>query len=307
VTGLTETSPVWRDLQDAIKVAAGVPRAGIGELSERLYLDWYLSAQMSEPAVGPPNPVDCSPADALRAAHFDSETWSTGWTFHRPAGGDQVVVSCGASKRLVHRVDLLPDSRPCIPPRPGDKVSVVERRDFVQEDGSCWFSSSGNWDETKAETDMVRLYLNVALRHAPAVLTEVTRVLSQTVDGYSLKVWLAETGRSDGMVIYLRGADAAVAVRALGEVRHLVEPLLRPATPRFALRLGDGFALAEDPGEEESFGQNRCRLVAEALLRHQDSDRSVLALADYLVLAGLDLKRPYTNRGTCRRYEGEPQ
>lgn len=305
MTGLTENLPVWRDLQDAIEVAAGAPGADSGELHNRLYLDWFLRVQEPGPAVGPPEPVDSSPADALRAAHFDSGTWTAGWTAHQPAG-DQVLVSRGTSERLVNRVDLLPDRRPCLPPRPGDTVSVVNRRDFVQQDGSCWFSASGDWDETKTETDMVRLYLNVALRHAPAVLTEVSRVLSQTLEGYCLKVWLTDTGRSDGIVIYLRGADVAPAVQALGDVHSLVEPLLRPATPRFTLRLGKGFALAEDPGGGESFGQNRCRLVCEALLRREASDRNVRVLADDLMIAQLDLGRPYTNRGSSRRYEGEP-
>ena len=42
---------------------------------------------------------------------------------------------------------------------------------------------------------------------------------------------------------------------------------LRPGTPALTKPLGEGIGLAEDPPGGDSFGMNRCGLLAEAMVR----------------------------------------
>jgi hypothetical protein len=41
---------------------------------------------------------------------------------------------------------------------------------------------------------------------------------------------------------------------------------MRPGTPVFTKFLAPGLGLAEDPGQGDSFGQHRCRLLADAMI-----------------------------------------
>ncbi len=50
----------------------------------------------------------------------------------------------------------------------------------------------------------------------------------------------------------------------VADAHRRIEPWLRPASPALTKPLAPGLALAEDPGAgTESFGMNRCRLLAE--------------------------------------------
>lgn len=304
MTGLADRAPVWRDLQDTVDVAARASEGDLQTLIDHLYLHWYLGVREPAQPSGPPTPVDASPADALRAAHHESDLWLSGWVVDRPVNGDWIIVSRGSERRLVHRVDVVPDRRSCLPPRPGESVAVASRRDFVHDDGSCWSSASGNWEDSIADNGMSRLYWNVSLQHAPDLLSRLTRSLAGLVAGYALKVWLADTGRPDALVVYIRDSDAPVVLPAMLELHPSVRELLRTPSPRLTLHLAKGLGFAEDPGGGESFGQNRCRLVAQALgaTAGEAEAHRVRAVAEHLSFTGVDLERPYLRPGSVRRY-----
>src|SRR5436305_14389954 len=54
-------------------------------------------------------------------------------------------------------------------------------------------------------------------------------------------------------------------VELLVDVYQAVKDNLKPETPLFTKRLAAGLGFAEDPGNGESFGMSRCRIVAEGL------------------------------------------
>ena len=68
--------------------------------------------------------------------------------------------------------------------------------------------------------------------------------------------------------------------------------------PVFTKTLAPGLGVAEDPGYTESFGQHRCRLLAEGLVRgheqriHNLEDR-LRVVSDCFRAEGLDLDPPF--------------
>jgi len=77
---------------------------------------------------------------------------------------------------------------------------------------------------------------------------------------------------------------------------------LKPSVPLFAKPLRPGIAVADDPGGGQSFGMNRCGILAEAMVQawHRGESRPEAQLAivearfaDY----GLTLDRPYLASG----------
>jgi hypothetical protein len=97
----------------------------------------------------------------------------------------------------------------------------------------------------------------------------------------------AAFGRVDAAVLYL--PRSALATPALPRFHARIAPWLREETPPFARRLGRGVAWADDASERESFGQSRCRILAEGLSRG-DADAAFRA-------EGLDPRRPHLAPG----------
>src|SRR5262245_55857332 len=71
--------------------------------------------------------------------------------------------------------------------------------------------------------------------------------------------------RADAGVLFLRRHDRARIDPLIARITAAVAEGLRPEVPLFTKRLADGLGFAEDPAGSLSFGQHRCRLVAEAL------------------------------------------
>jgi lantibiotic modifying enzyme len=77
--------------------------------------------------------------------------------------------------------------------------------------------------------------------------------------------------------------------------------------PAFTRLLAPGLGLAEDPGDGDSFGMHRCRLLADALVTaHEQGAHSVEARVDAVLdrfaREGINPDRPYLNPGSDDRY-----
>ena len=91
---------------------------------------------------------------------------------------------------------------------------------------------------------------------------------------------------------------------ALGGIYGDIQELLRAATPAFTLRLARGLALAENPRNGESFGWDRCALVAEALVEKARAGQRIEleGVARRFARRGLTLDRPYLEEGSQQEY-----
>ena len=298
--------PVWRDVLAAAEVARAAPAGE--DLAETLYRAWYLGVHgVDQPlAVGVPTAADINLLDALRAAHVDTGRWSDGWTVRAVSNRGRVLAAAGDRERVLHRIDVLPDARPCLPPRPGDPVRVTARRDFRDEGGGFWFAVGGDWDETALPPDLVRVYWHLSRAGAPAFVHSLTRALDEGRVPHSLKVACSDPplDRPDGAVLYVEERHADAALAAVARTWPAVAASLRPAVPRLTLELARGVGLAEDPGTGESFGQHRCGLVAAALAGSADRalEEAASSVLEAFDAAGIDPTRPHLRPGSSREY-----
>jgi lantibiotic modifying enzyme len=114
--------------------------------------------------------------------------------------------------------------------------------------------------------------------------------------------------RRDAGVVYVRRTDYRVAAELLGRVYAEVSIHLRPGTPVFTKPLAPGVGLAEDPGGGESFGRNRCHLLADGLIIASEQGKKALGLrlqtvADRFAGEGINLAEPFLNPGSVDDYE----
>jgi hypothetical protein len=168
----------------------------------------------------------------------------------------------------------------------------------------------GHEDEPEdAARPIVRVYWHLTSSIAPTAIHAVTSRLNRLAVPFRMKV-LSEPAsyvRADAGVLYLGKEHYKKAESAIGEAYFTVRSGLRPETPLFVKRLAPGLGLAEDPGEQDtSFGQHRCRLVAQALWRCHTSglrsEQRVAEIAAEFERVGLRLEQPYLEAGSQDEY-----
>jgi hypothetical protein len=251
----------------AVALASGAPGAGAPELAEHLYASWYALGVADEI---PSAPASLPPtlAEMLRAAHAGSRRWEPGWVAERVGAAGRVVARRGTEVRLLDRPDYVGIDRLGLLPRPGDALVVSGRHDIVDIGGGWWRTAAAGWRWHTPPPGLVRLYWHAGVEGLPALVGGLTAELADEGDPWLLKCALAPAvhARADATVAYLtldtvrRRANALVglaprALRAGGDRR-----------PPLTLMVAPGLAAAFDPGGGESFGEHRCRLVAETVI-----------------------------------------
>ncbi|HWH00061.1 MAG TPA: T3SS effector HopA1 family protein [Pilimelia sp.] len=192
------------------------------------------------------------------------------------------------------------------PPRLGDTVSVrfpPERR----YSNPGWYVAIGEAGLRRPGAPVVRLYYALsAADAAPQFLAAVASLLNERAVPFHLKVANHPDGfdRNDPVVVYLARPDWDAHRGALERLHAGFRARLRDAGPCFAYRLDRGWSMAAEPtgagARGVSFGQHRCMLVAEGLLRGWSAGAPTVAereraILERLVEAGLDPDRPYLN------------
>ncbi|QWZ07572.1 hypothetical protein KRR39_19400 [Nocardioides panacis] len=149
---------------------------------------------------------------------------------------------------------------------------------------------------------LVRLHLSVDPRTALHAVGAVTH----RAQGWEHPWQLTSTALGGDLpapesTVLLLPTASLLPLRA--EVVALVEdlrPFLAVGVPALTLPIGRGAALSENPADGRTFGENRCRLVAEAVIgsmrvhHRAQVDRAIARFA----AAGVDPERPYLEQRT---------
>lgn len=139
---------------------------------------------------------------------------------------------------------------------------------------------------------VVRLYWNLRADGAVPFVAAATRLLNSADAAFRLKVLNDPSAfsRCDAAVIYLARDDYPELADLTLALHAEVEGFLSPRTPVFTDKVAPGVGFAEDPGTTESFGEHRCRLLADALVRsHEQESVPLAAVEERFARDGIDL------------------
>src|SRR4029077_1342710 len=157
---------------------------------------------------------------------------------------------------------------------------------------------------------LVRIYWHLDLAGAPALIRALSARLNFFQIPFRLKcsVMPGQYDRTDVAVVYLAKRLFPFVADLLREVYPVVRPHLGPEVPFFTRRLAPGVGIAEDPATGESFGQHRCRLLAEAcwscfLRGDQEVGSRREELRALAAVRGADPERLHLNAGSLDCYE----
>lgn len=282
-------------------------------LQVQLYTDFYgrgFATPSSREAAGVPVRGRVPFVEELSAANSGAGHWQDGWKVHA-IEENEVMVQRDGLNLWVRRKDCS---------NPGDhhlasgqcirlrlpKESVTASPGFYMAHGNAGL----NDDDSQG---IVRVYLNLTAEGAIQFMKQATLRLNLARLPFDLKALNDRQGysRCDAVVLYIRKRSYHGVADILREIYPSISVHLKQRTPVFTKALVPGIGLAEDPGQGMSFGEHRCRLVAEGIVRAREQGKKSLrerfrVVADHLAGEGVDLERPYLNPGSSHDYEFEP-
>jgi hypothetical protein len=160
---------------------------------------------------------------------------------------------------------------------------------------------------------LVRLYWNLTSEAVPRLIEDATARLNRARIGFRLKV-VNEPGRytrCDAGILYVSRRHYQQVIAPMIEVYERLSNGLRPQVPAFTKQLAPGLGLAEGPGDGESFGMHRCKLLADGVIRGQELgfgsiDERLRIVAARFEEEGIGLDAPFLNPGSSDQYSPWP-
>lgn len=310
------TSYSWRG-HDSARLSPRIKRAMtpmtarnyiLYQLQSQLYADFYILGGTLGSVFGNQfGTRDSSLVDSLSAANAGTGCRESGWVV-QTSGQEVITVRRGGLQLWVAPEDcFLPEGGRFEVGRP---VTLRLPKDLPGISPGYYMALSDQEDVTESSAPLVRMYWNLRADGAVPLMAGASRVLNGSGLFFRLKVLNDSTAfsRCDAAVLYFRKADQVAVMRRMASLLPQVKAHMKLDTPVFTKRLAPGLGLAEDPGKDESFGQHRCRLLSEGLIRaYEQGAQSVSARVDvvksHFASEGIRLDEPYLNPQSKDEYE----
>jgi hypothetical protein len=190
----------------------------------------------------------------------------------------------------------------------GDLIDIWMPKNRLQDGCYVAVSNIGQKVQANFDTDLGRgrIYLNLTPSGAIAMMEGLTLELNNEAIPFSFQVPYnySAYGRYDSGVLYFERHDYPTVRKVLQAVYAQHQSHFHPETPLFTKFLAPGLSLAEEPNQkfvaQESFGMNRCQIVANALLEAWQKGKNsveerIQTIYKHFAKFGIDLQRPYLN------------
>jgi HopA1 effector protein family len=150
---------------------------------------------------------------------------------------------------------------------------------------------------TPADGERAGLYWNIAAAGAPTLVARVTFALNGAGTPFALELpgHPARFGRGGTALLVIARRDAEAVTGLLRPLMRALGPHLAEPAPAFTKPLARGLAFAELPARAARFGEQRCGLLAHAILdagAAAPAER-LAAVHERFAAAGISLDAPY--------------
>ncbi len=183
----------------------------------------------------------------------------------------------------------------------GDKVAVLMPKNQIEY---SWYIAVG--DAGLATDKVVNIYFNFTSEGALFVMESLTKDLNQVEVPFQFKVIndSEKYTRYDSGVLQFNKQDYSIVIDKLQNIYNQHQSYFQNPTPILTKTLAKGLSLAEEPtykfNEQEDFGMNRCRIIANALIdvwEHGDNSKEVkmAAIRQHFSRLGIVIESSYLN------------
>jgi hypothetical protein len=188
----------------------------------------------------------------------------------------------------------------------GNSVSIKMPKNLVQ---NGFYLAVGNAGTANNHQDLVRVYFNLTPDGAVAVMNSLTTQLNAIPISFTFKALYnpSDYGRYDSAVLYFNKSNYEAVSPVLERVYIQNQSHFYEQVPLFTKLLAPGLACAEEPNhkfsDQESFGMNRCHIIANALLDawQHGNDTPIgrmTSILHHFSLQKIQLQCPYLNNNS---------
>ena len=258
--------------------------------------------------------LDSAFLQELRAANARAETWLPDWIAHGQTSDGRCVVFCGELVATTSISDLRESQD--ANGQPTGSMQLRMKTEDISYGTGFYFAYGVTPADALTQNCVIRIYFNLS----PAGAAAWVRMVSETLDRYQIPFTLkcllhpAHFRRSDSAVLYVARSQLRTVWQVLLPKLAQLSDYLRTSVPMFAWPAAAGIGMADDPGNGESFGQHRVRLIAQALYalvegkdksgppvagprKADDLSTKWSALQREFQTQGLDLAAPHVHSG----------
>lgn len=257
----------------------------VGALQQYLYNHYYAGLDSS-----------CDTEQAVWQPPAQPPLTSGPWRVLEELSGGALIAQRGAIVRRLEPGEYLYDGVPAHASRHSQVIRQRSRNSSQLDPGFHYLFGLSEADACSEEC-LLRYYLAPYPKHLANVVTLLCQALDHARLPYTLKypANAQDLVRHDAVVLYV-GVRYARQTHALfaqhAETLHL---LLRSKAPLWAHVLLPGLSFAQDPSDGSSFGENRCRALAQGLMNAaQDPSSAKLShIQKTFAQANIDWEQPH--------------
>ncbi|MEA5552449.1 T3SS effector HopA1 family protein [Anabaena cylindrica UHCC 0172] len=250
--------------------------------------------------------IDMGFYEQLHESNCGEGYFDPGWVVIREETDGSVAVTKGGLRLHIQRDKHLQDFEKAAVV--GDVVAILLPKNRVQNGFYMAVSNQGfsHGRKTEHHPVTVRIYFNIIPEGTSLVMKSLTKRLNELDISFSFKVLYnpKDYGRHDSGVLYFDKIDYVRVREVLQVVYRENKAYFQSEVPLFTMQIAPGLGLAEEPdtkfAAQESFGMNRCQIVANGLLEawyqgdNSPENRMQLILGQFSLL-GIDIERTYLN------------
>ncbi|MGM3308785.1 T3SS effector HopA1 family protein [Anabaena sp. WFMT] len=250
--------------------------------------------------------IDMGFYEQLHDSNCGEGYFDSGWSVIREETDGSLAVNKGGLRLHIQRDKHLKTTEKAAVL--GDIVAIRMPKNRVQNGFYMAVSNQGfsHLENAKNNSVTVRIYFNLTPEGTSAVMRSLTKRLNELAISFSFKVLYnpKDYGRYDSGVLYFDKNDYEVVKEVLQVVYSENKLHFQTEVPLFTMQLAPGLGLAEEPDQkfvaQESFGMNRCQIVANGLLEAwYQGDNSPEVKMQFILghfsLLGIDVQRTYLN------------
>jgi hypothetical protein len=284
--------------------------AMIQHLGRELYLNCY-SRNFKAPSTDlASTSADYGFVDELSAANSSREYLNRGWQILSLMTTGHYIAGKNGLTRILFAGEFISHSDFRGPVQEGALISIFCPRESKTMHPGFYYVFGEALGDQQDDSGLLRFYWNIQPDGAVSLVRLISERLNRFQVPFRFKIVNnpIDFDRSDTAILYVNQRYYRLVAELIAEVRHVVSDHIESDTPMFSKQLAPGLGLAEEPTTGESFGQQRCRILAEALwnIYEQDLEESETQLNEIrkqLELNGINADLPYLNAGSTGVYD----
>ncbi|MBD2361089.1 hypothetical protein H6G36_07835 [Anabaena minutissima FACHB-250] len=250
--------------------------------------------------------IDWEFYEQLQASNHGKGYFDPSWkVLRKEPDGSMAVIKDGLTLYIEPDCHLKPGKKSA---QVGESVAIWMPKNRLQNGYYLAVSDVGQEQQGNLDVNLGtgRIYLNFTVDGAIALMDSLTQQLNTNTIPFTFQVLYNPSTyeRYDSGVLYFESRDYQAIHKILQVVYKENQTYFQPEIPLFTKFLAPGLGLAEEPNQkfasQESFGMNRCQILANALLETWQKGKNAVeermkAIHQHFQDHSIDLQRPYLN------------